>query len=196
MSISNTNISETSISSRGTISTANAVSFPAHVQGANLGEYIELFDIDATNIGGTFTYITPNTNGGNKVVWRGNEYIPCPIEGEGFEINKQAAPPRPTIRVSNINKLLLASVISLGDLVGAKVTRWRTFRQFLDGEINADPDAHMAKEIYYIYQKTTHNRSEIAWTLRSNMDFENLQLPGRQILRDKGFPGVARIRVR
>lgn len=197
MSISGNNISGQNIGGTGSFtSSTTSASISAHLQRPDLGEYVELFEIDATIIGGTFTYITPNTLGGGNIVWRGNTYIPCPVEGEGFEINKQGAPPRPTLRVSNINKLLLSSVIQLGDMVGAKVTRWRTFKQFLDGEVNADPNAHMAREVYYVYQKTAHNRTQIEWTLRSAMDVENLQLPGRQILRDKGFPGVARIRVR
>tara|TARA_R110000851_G_scaffold12997_5_gene44691 strand:- start:3456 stop:4055 length:600 start_codon:yes stop_codon:yes gene_type:complete len=196
MTIAGNEIAGTNVGGYRSIDEQTADNISRHVNKPSMGEYIELYDIDSTAIGGGIVYITPNVTSTNaEIVWRGITYSPLPVEADGFEITQQGAQPRPKLRVSNASKFLLSSVISLGDLVGAKVTRWRTFGEFLDNGNNPDPDAHLAKEIFYVYQKTGHNKSEIEWTLRSALDNENLRVPKRQILRDKGFPGVSRIRI-
>jgi len=160
----------------------------------NLSEYIELFILDCSTVGGGIFRFTPATNYGTTVVYGGNSYVPLPIKTEGWEWSSTGAPPRPTLTVSNVNKFLQGAVQTMGDIVGAKLTRIRTFRQFLDGQPGADVNAKFPDDVYLIEQKTTHNKMEISWILSSVLDRPGLKLPRRQILRDKGFPGVARVR--
>ncbi len=167
------------------------------------GCYIELFEIDTTVIGGgdIFRFV-PHGYEGTNVFWQGEEFLRFPIEIDGFEWNATSqAPPQPTLTLSNVNKFVLAAVITLGDLVGAKVTRWRTYIQFLDGEPQADPNAHFPPDIFFIEQKTSHNKVQMEWTLASALDLQGDRLPKRQVLRDQTTgnlyaPGVANIRFR
>ena len=167
------------------------------------GGYVELFEIDTTVIGGfeIFRFITQGYDVDN-VFWQGNEYLRFPIEIEGFEWNATAqAPPRPTMRLSNVNKFVLAGVIGLGDLLGSKVTRWRTYKKYLDGQSQANPNGHFPPDIFVIQQKIAHSKILLEWTLSSVLDVPGDLIPGRQVLRDLTpnnayAPGVAQTRFR
>jgi len=167
------------------------------------GCYIELFEVDTTVIGGgdVFRFV-PHGYDVSNVFWQGEEYIRFPVEIEGFEWNATSqAPPQPSLRLSNVNKFVLGAVLTLGDLVGAKVTRWRTYIQFLDNQPQADPNAHFPPDIFYIQQKTSHNKIQIEWTLSSALDLPGIRLPRRQVLRDDTTgnlyaPGVSQVRFR
>lgn len=171
------------------------------------GDYVELYEIDTTVIGGTdvFRFIphrfeTPDV----EVQWQGNTYIQFPVVAEGFEDAATGkAPPQPTLRVSNVNKFVLAAVLELGDIIGAKVTRWRTYARFLDNGETPDPSASYAPNIYYVQQKTAHTREMFEFTLSSALDLPGIKLPRRQVLKDQSSddrnlyaPGVANVRFR
>ena len=167
------------------------------------GNYIELFIVDTTVIGGSDVFrFVPSGFEGSNVIWQGEEYTRFPIEIEGFEWNATAqAPPQPILKLSNVNKFVLAAVISLGDLVGAKVTRFRTYTQFLDGMPQEDPNAHFPPDIFFIQQKVSHSKLIIEWSLSSALDLPGVRLPRRQILRDQTTgnlyaPGVSQVRFR
>lgn len=171
------------------------------IQKFSTSGYIELYDLDTTPIGGEQVYrYTPQNFSSINVTWKGNLYTPFPIEATGFEWDATTkSPPKPTLTVSNVNKFLLAAVISLGDLVGSKLTRWRTFVKFLDGQPEADSNAHFIPDVFIIDQKTSHSKIQVQWSLISPMDRTGLALPRRQILKDEtsygvAFPGVARTR--
>jgi len=165
--------------------------------------YIELFEIDTTVIGGgdIFRFI-PDGFDLAEVEWQGDTFTRFPIQFDGMEWQgTSTAPPQPTLKLSNVNKVVLAAVITLGDVVGARVTRWRTFVKYLDGQPSADPNAHFPEDIFFIQQKTTHNKMVLEWTLSSGLDLPGIRLPRRQILRDETTgnlfaPGVGLVRFR
>lgn len=167
------------------------------------GAYVELFEIDTTVIGGSdiFRFIT-HGYAVSDVEWQGQTFTRFPIEIDGFEWNATAqAPPQPTLRLSNVNKFVLAAVIGGGDLVGAKVTRWRTYAQFLDNGDTPDPNAHFPPDIFFIQQKTIGSKLMFEWSLSSALDLPGVRLPKRQILRDETVgnayaPGVSQVRFR
>lgn len=170
---------------------------PSNLTSLALGEYVEMFDLDCTEFGGLYYRFTPNAYASTYVTWQGNVYTPIPIESSDWErIGPGSASPKPKLRISNIGKILLPAVISLGDLVGAKVTRWRTFSQFLDGQPSADPTCYFAPVTYFVEQKTQHDDEVIEWQLSSMLDREGLRLPREQVLRDVNFPGVSLYRQR
>lgn len=168
--------------------------FDQNLHKSDTGALIVLFKLDATAVNAGFFYFTDGSNGDVKIVFDGCTYLPLPIETEGFEWSSINAPPRPMLRISNVNKFLHSVVLANNDLVGCTLTRIRTFAQFLDGAASADPDAKFTDDVYLIERKVAHNSATIEWELSSLIDNPTLKLPKRQILRDKGFPGAARIR--
>lgn len=165
-----------------------------------VGEMIELYDIDLSPIGVNSKIYLTNTSA-TSVSWQGRTYQPFPLSSNGVSRNLTQAPGRISLRVSNVNNFLTAAVLTYGDLVGADVTRWRTFSNFLDGAPNADPDQHFPIERYTIIQKAAFNESLIEFVCATKLDRPGLMLPRRQILRDQvdgalWCPGVARSGVR
>lgn len=154
------------------------------VQKSSPGELVQLFDIDALGIGGSVYHFVKGTDDKQPVLWRGVTYMPIAFEAEGFELNGQGTLPRPKIRISHINTALLGATASLGDLLGAVVTRWRTFSKYLDNGPQADPNSHFAPDIYKVDRKSAQGKAFIEWELAAPMDQEGKKLPGRQILRD------------
>ena len=176
--------------------------FDENISSLTPGCYIELFEIDTSTIpgGGQVFRFIPGGYDVANVFWQGNEYTRFPIVVDGFEWNATSqAPPQPELTLSNVNKFVLSAVITLGDLVGAKVTRWRTYEQYLDGQEQADQNAHFPPDIYFVQQKTSHTKDNIAWVLSSALDLPGIRLPKRQILRDETTgnvyaPGVSQVR--
>ncbi len=76
-----------------------------------------------------------------------------PIEANGFAKSGRGTQPRPTIKASNAAGILGALVRDNEDLVGARVTRRRTFVKYLDavnfsgGNASANPNVHFSDEI-------------------------------------------------
>lgn len=152
-------------------------------QHAALGDVVTLFILDATVFGAPLLRFTPGTKDNAPVSFQGNVYTPVPVEATGFEWNGQSAPPRPQLRVANINHLLTGLVAEHEDLVGALVTRIRTLAKYLDGSPNAD-GVYWEPEIYSIERKTLQTNIHIEWELSSVLDQEGIMLPRRQVLRD------------
>lgn len=155
-----------------------------HVQKSDLGAIVVLFQLDATALGDTEIRYFTNTlqSDGSLIVHNGKTYTPVDFEFEGYEVNSQGGLPTPTVRVANVNKVFNSLVRQFHDLIGAKVTRMRTFETFLDGGDNEDPNAIVSYDIFTVAQKTKQNNVFIEWKLQAAMDQEGKQLPPRQVL--------------
>lgn len=79
-------------------------------------------------------------NSQGELVFNGNTYSQMPIEAEGFDYkgsSQKSSSPRPTLRVSNLLSTvstILAEINGVtphNDLIGAKVTRFRTMAKFI-----------------------------------------------------------------
>jgi lambda family phage minor tail protein L len=154
------------------------------VQRPDPGDRIELFDLDCRSLGGDVYRFTKSIFASQPVVWRGYTYTPMNVEITGFEINGKGTLPRPLMRISNTTMALSAAVLEWNELLGAVITRWRTFKKYLDQGTNPDPDACFPPDIYIVRRRTKQNRKLIEWELGAFMDFEGKKLPRRQILRD------------
>jgi lambda family phage minor tail protein L len=162
--------------------------------------WVELFQLYYSPT--VYYYFTPNVKADHTaIVFNGLTYQSLPVEGAGFDFTSTASTAaKPTLTISNANKTLLALVISSGDMVGAKITRIRTYDKYLDGASNADPTKFIGPDIYYVEKKTAHDNKFIQWQLTSVIDRLGTFLPKRQILKDptpdnpEGFPGVSRLR--
>ncbi len=167
--------------------------------------YLELFDFDATPIGGTIWYYTNTPTGGanSPILWKGNSYYPFPFELQGAEYKADSsAMPRPTLSISSVNTIMIAAIRSLGSLNGMKVRRYKTFYKFTDNGSNANSTMHWPMDEWTVIRSTTINKNGIQLEVAYPLDRQGLKLPRKQILTDptpnnpQGFPGVSKIRRR
>lgn len=145
---------------------------------------VDLFTLDATALGGEVNRWVAGALGESAISYQGNAYTPAPVEATGFEWNGRGPLPTPRIRVTNLLGGATALNIAYGDMVGATVTRLRTFRKHLDGQSEADPDAHWPPEVWRVERKVLQNKVLVEWELSAAIDQEGKMLPGRQCIRD------------
>lgn len=152
-----------------------------------LPAYVELYVVDLTGIGGGTYRLTPGPN----VVFGGQTYNTFSIKMSAVTRSGDGTPTRPSLEIDNLNKLLLSEIIALGDLVGAKVSRIRTFEKYLDAGSTPDQSAALY-ETYYINQKTNHTPSSITFELVDALELTDGQLPNIQAT-NKIFPALGRM---
>lgn len=153
---------------------------------------IELFELDATALGGDLLLFHAGTNGlSQNVVWQGQTYVRYPIEITGFEFSGQGQFPRPKMSASNVLSAITQLLTSYDDLLGAKVTRKRTLAKFLDavnfpGGVNpsADSTAEFSEDIYYIDRKSNEDRDVVEFELAASLDLIGVSLPRRQVIQN------------
>ena len=177
---------------------------------------VSLFEIDCTEIlleAGLVKAITAiNLNqaifrfhnnlkmGQTAIFWQGNRYVLAPIAANGFEISGSGTLPTPklsiTVNEAGVQELttLKQRLFEMGDLVGAKVTRIRTFAKFLDAAtfgndvpqgFEPDPNVEMPRDVFYVDRKTFENKNAIEYQLASILDVEGVKLPGRIVLSNR-----------
>jgi len=149
--------------------------------------------------------LTDNNYRYGTVSWQGNLYYPFPIMAEGFNLNSAGTLATPMITVANTSpdtsnnsfyKYIRMQVQSLGDIVGSKFTRIKSFLKYLDGSnfsggynpYTNDPsisEIELPRDIYYVERKVTENKYKIEYSLASILDVENLTLPSRTVLANK-----------
>lgn len=161
------------------------------IQSLERSALVELFVVDSTRLGGGISYFHAGVNNnGQPIVWQGIKYEPMPIESEGFDISSQGALPTPKLRAANVQGLFSAMSQELGNLVGAKLIRKRTFGRYLDavnfkgGNPEADPTHHFPDQIWYIDRPLRENKYMIEWQLASAFDLMGVQLPFGQIIKN------------
>jgi len=169
------------------------MSIAAELQSLSPSALIELYVLDLSGLpNGTPLYFHAGTNELQQpVVWQGQEYMPLPIEAEGFELSTKGALPRPKVRVANINGMFSAEISNYDDLIGCKVIRKRTFARYLDavnfpGGVNpeADPNQHLIDDVWFVERKLTENRYIVEWELASAFDLQGVMLPARQVIQN------------
>lgn len=99
------------------------------VQQLSPGPILEFWELNATSIGGGIVRFQGQQDG--KVWWQGQEYDAWPVQGEGFERTSDQQP-TPKFRVGNVDRSITILCQALDDLVGATLTRRRTFAKYLD----------------------------------------------------------------
>lgn len=153
---------------------------------------VELFEIDATAIGGDVMRFHAGTNElRQNVVWQGNTYTAFPMQATGFDYSGNGQLPRPKLIMSNIGGAMTLLVLTYEDLLGAKVTRRRTLVRYLDAVnftsgVNpiADPTAEFPVDIFYIDRKAGETRDIVEFELASSFDMAGVKLPRRQIVQN------------
>lgn len=158
----------------------------AELQSLTPNALIELFILDTSVIGfATIDYFFAGTDINRlPIVFQGISYQPIPLEASGFEFSGQGATPKPTLTVSNAGGIISATALQYNDLVGAKVTRKRTFMKFLDDQPTADPTQELAQDVYFVNRKVSENAIEVQFELTTSFDLVGLMLPSRQVMQN------------
>jgi lambda family phage minor tail protein L len=153
------------------------------VQKLSPGAELELFELDATALGGDLEYFFNGTDSNRApIVWKGVTYTPWVVWADGFDVNGRGQFPTPHLRLANIGNSMTVRCLAYHDLVGAKITRRRTFAQYLDGQPGADPTQGHPDDVFFIERKVIENRVIVEWELGSVLDVEGVMVPGRQVL--------------
>jgi lambda family phage minor tail protein L len=164
----------------------------SELQKLNPSARVELFEVDLTDLGDTVYRFHPGSNhlSGN-VVWQGETYTAWPCEATGFDFNTSGQIPRPHLKLANTMGTITALILAFNDCLGAKVTRHVTLVKYLDavnfeGGVNADadPDAHLPLEIYYIDRKSIETDDVVEFELTAPFDVTGVALPRRQIIQN------------
>lgn len=133
-----------------------------------------------------------------SIFWRGKEYIMAPVDANGFQKTSEGALPTPKLSIT-VNEtgipllaLLKEKIRLLGDLVGCKLIRYRTFAAFLTStnfnvhnepsNLQTDEYAEFPPEIWYFNRKIRENRLIIEYELNSILDVAGIRLPRRQMI--------------
>ena len=160
------------------------MSIESDVQQLTPGSLVELWELNATSIGGGILRFQGYQD--DPIVWQGQEYAGWPCEGEGFSRTSNQQP-TPVFRVGNPKNEVGEHVITklcqlFDDLVGARIIRRRTFTKYLDGAPGADPTKEFPPEPWFIERKSGETAEVVEFELSSALDFHGVMLPRRQII--------------
>jgi lambda family phage minor tail protein L len=172
--------------------TVSTTAISSEIQKLAPSAMIQLYEIDASNVGGVIYRFHSGVNQlSGDVVWQGNTFSAFPIMADGFEWNGKGQLPRPKVTVSNVLGTITALVLAYQDLIGCKFTRIRTLAKYLDavnftGGVNptADATAEFPRDIYYVDRKSGENNEMVEFELAASLDLAGVALPRRQIVQN------------
>lgn len=156
------------------------MSFEEEVQKPETDPVIELFQLDLTALGDQVYYFVRGV-GELPIMWRGQEYVAVDFEAEGFELNGRGEAPTPRVTFSVTNQMMTGLINDFNDLIGAKITRTKTFVKFLDNGATPNVNAHFPLDIYRVERKVRENKYSVEFELSSILDQQGKLLPGRTI---------------
>lgn len=155
----------------------------------NQGEWVELFALDLTPLGGAVYRFMPDLSMQlAPVVWQGETYNPLPIEITGYQIDGSGRVARPTAKLYNGGGIFSALIDAYNDLLGAQIVRKRTKVMCLDavnfpGGVNpdADPNEHLPDDVFYVNRKVDEGPTLVEFELSSPLELDGMTLPRRKI---------------
>jgi lambda family phage minor tail protein L len=134
----------------------------------------------------------------SSLVFDNQEYSYVPFELTGVESQGDGGISRPNFKIVNFSGFMSKYLRDKDDLLGAKVTRIRTYLKFLDKVnflgydedpehwksqgINPDPISKFRDDDWVISQKIEENKFFISFELTNALDLENITLPNRKII--------------
>lgn len=158
----------------------------------SVGELITLFQIDLTKFGGSVYYFTNNIFEEHiPIIFGQKEYYYLPIAVENIDIGTDSGPAQPRLTIATAGGPVQALISQYKDLRGAKVTRIRTFAEFLDqipdgtgGVIvnpGADSTAVLPIDYFVVDRKVASNKTMAEFQLTAPIDQDGVQIPLRVI---------------
>lgn len=159
----------------------------AESQKAAPSPLIILYELDLTKWGQGIARFTNQPKSNNDpILFRGNLYQVLPVEITGFETSGTGSPGRPTVTMAS-SASIVALIIGCNDLIGAKLTRIKTYECFLDDGEEPNPDAIFQIDVYRVERKTMQNRLQVSFEIASILDQEGAYLPRCQALKNYCF---------
>ncbi len=153
---------------------------------------VELWEVDLRALGGQVYRLCNQVNEKNgAVVFAGQAYEPYPVYAEGFESSSQGAGNRPTLSLSNLFGLVTGMVESYGSVVGAAVTRYQVYAQFLDAAnfasgANPSADASQAVRMCFVVERMVSLTAEKAvFELSAPSEADGALVPARLMMADR-----------
>ncbi len=162
---------------------------------------IELFELDTTGIDGNrlpsnqqlIRFHNFVSEGYYPIYFGSVKYSPIPVlfknnetKGDGTSL------PRPHLNVGNADGMVSYFMSQADGLIGAKLTRRRTFARFLSGEtwglasnINPlgtpDSEAVLSDDIFYIDKIVAENKQIVEFELASILELNKVKIPRRRM---------------
>lgn len=145
---------------------------------------VTLVEIDLTQKLGTTLYLTPMNGPHDKpIMFRGNSYIPWPLDLSGFSQTAGSTLPTPTLKIAILDQEQRGILHDTNDMYGCSVRRIQTYARFLDDGETPNPNETLNVEDYVVSEKTSENDTEVALKLRTDFDHAGMKLPRRQAFR-------------
>ncbi len=155
------------------------------VHSPDLGEIVDLYQLDLTKLNGTIYYFTTSIEPGSGFLsFAGIVYNAVDIMVDGFEVSGRGSLPTPSFKIANISRALTGLVADYDDLVGAPVTRIQTLSKYLDDGDTPNPSAHFPPDVFVIAQKVVQDKLLLEFQLQAAIDVEGQKIPNRLVLRN------------
>lgn len=149
------------------------INIDAH--GLTLPGVVDLYIVDLNPIGTAQIYcLYPGANNdASDIVYQGNTFTPWNIKISGIEKRGDGAQARPSVEIANVGGMITQLCQQYQDMVGATVTRRRTFSTYIAAGIASYRD-----DYWFIEQRTAESRETVKFDLSSPLDFLDKKLPG------------------
>lgn len=123
------------------------------------------------------------------LIWQGSTYSPMPIKSDGLEMRGDGKASTPSLALANnidgLQGAVSALCLQYDDFAGARLTVINTMAKYLDAanftEGNPQAANEYRKQVWYVEQKTSENRSAVTFELSNPVDFEGARIPSREI---------------
>lgn len=167
---------------------------------------VTLYELDATKLGGDIfrwhghvssdswriiddTVVDDGSNIKRDIIWQGQTYSPMPIQTDGLEVRGDGKASTPSLALANnvngVQGAISALCLQYDDFAGARLTVINTMAKYLDAAnfTNGNPQAanEYRKQVWYVEQKVSENRSAVSFELSNPVDFEGARIPSREI---------------
>jgi len=160
---------------------ADNAKITAEVQKLEPDALITLWVLDLAALGGsTYYFHGERSTNGADLTFDGQAYTAIPITADGFAFNGTEQNPTPMLTLSNVGTTIPALVRDYDDLVGAKVTRIRTYRKHLADGSDPDGDAKFSEDVFFVNRKPQDNKVATQFELAASTDVEGITLPLRR----------------
>jgi lambda family phage minor tail protein L len=165
-------------------------------------EYIELYSLDLTQLGGDILRFFVGYNESDPegaVYFNSNKYTPTDLKVKGFEWDGSGSAPTPKLSMATtnedgINPSLLGLINMYNNLQGSEFRRVRTFKKYLDGQsAQATLVKSFVEDVYIVDRKSLENKYMVEFELSSILDQTNNTLP-KNVVSESYCPWVYRKR--
>lgn len=162
---------------------------------------IELFELDTSGIDSNrlpsgqqiIRFHNFVSEGYYPIFFGSVKYMPIPVQFKSNEIKGDGTTlPRPRLNIGNADGMVSYYMSQADGLIGAKLTRRRTFARFLSGETwgmaairnplgSPDSEAVLSDDVFFVDKVVTENKQAVEFELASILELNKVKLPRRRM---------------